>query len=389
MAHWRRLLQRRLDHASLDNLLAPAHNRCVSVSYSLLVTNRDSEVPWDLYRSSRPKRPHEAVLPVSTDVEVMRLRDLASSELRRYEFAYLILSTIVPFLGASLFHLVLDSIDSSHGLSWFSTTLFVLATGIRPWSHIITRLRDRTASLHDVVHYPSSEHPQAELAMKLQRLSDRTERLEKELKSLRKIMATKTLVNEVHRTLDESLGTVERSVERLERKAETTRVAHENRLAIVERSASRTTAVDKRSRGSPTQRIGIVSAVISTASEFLSLLWKILTLGSRRRKDPRPRPNPSRFTRTRGIPHPQSPTSLRRLETITEDREMPLRGNTLSPDSDPDSDMADDEVAMGPRESRKKLSLKHTVVQAVSRLVALPYHSSVSILKSVTQRLWL
>lgn len=36
-------------------------------------------------------------------------------------------------------------------MSWFSTTLFVLATGIRPWTHLVQRLKDRSRVLNELL----------------------------------------------------------------------------------------------------------------------------------------------------------------------------------------------------------------------------------------------
>ena len=60
----------------------------------------------------------------------------------------LVLAIVSPVVGAVFLRHVLNA------LTWFSTTLSVLATGIRPWSHLIARLKDRTRELDTALHYP-------------------------------------------------------------------------------------------------------------------------------------------------------------------------------------------------------------------------------------------
>lgn len=78
-------------------------------------------VPWELYRSSRPRRPHSSA-PVSSEA-AGRLAKLARTELRVHEFTYLMLSVASPLLGASFLRYILSTLNGSDPLSWFSTTL--------------------------------------------------------------------------------------------------------------------------------------------------------------------------------------------------------------------------------------------------------------------------
>lgn len=74
------------------------------------------------------------------------------NELRALEIFYLCLTVLSPFVGAILLRYVSTSISGDKStLSWFSTTLFVLATGIRPWSHLVERLKDRSQALNTVL----------------------------------------------------------------------------------------------------------------------------------------------------------------------------------------------------------------------------------------------
>lgn len=78
--------------------------------------------------------------------------NVAARELRSLELFYLTLTVLSPFFGASLLKFIAITISGDPTtLSWFSTTLFVLATGIRPWTHLVERLRDRSEALKGVV----------------------------------------------------------------------------------------------------------------------------------------------------------------------------------------------------------------------------------------------
>ncbi|KAH9173086.1 hypothetical protein EDB89DRAFT_2069065 [Lactarius sanguifluus] len=104
----------------------------------------------------------------------------AATELQRQEFAYLFLSMITPFAGVALLRSVLGSINGVDSISWFSTTLFVLAAGVRPWGQFTSRLREHTSSLHDSIHYPSPDS-QFIIDSRLQVVLNRVNSLEQEL----------------------------------------------------------------------------------------------------------------------------------------------------------------------------------------------------------------
>ena len=103
-------------------------------------------VPWDLYRESIPRREVDA----SSDLD--ELTYLAHTELKSYELMYLSFTVLSPFLGAMLLRSVAAAVSGDPNiLSWFSTSLFVLATGIRPWSHLVERLRSRSLALNEIL----------------------------------------------------------------------------------------------------------------------------------------------------------------------------------------------------------------------------------------------
>jgi len=197
------------------------------------------EVPWQLYQSAVPRKLPPGVNPPSNSDA--HLVELAKSELRRHEFFYLILSLASPFIGAYLLRLGLSALSSdgeTQPLSWFSITLFMLAVGIRPWSHLIKRLRARTLDLHDTVHYHHlSQHMQTGLAAssKLATLSDRVRTLETELQKLRTAAEdSKLALEDEHDELGDGLKELKVSLKKYERKSDLGRTAHERRLQALE-----------------------------------------------------------------------------------------------------------------------------------------------------------
>ncbi len=105
----------------------------------------------------------------------------ALAELRTLEVFYLALTVLSPFLGSTLLRYVAKAVTGrKEALSWFSTSLFILATGIRPWSHLIERLRNRSEALNDIL---KGEHERA--MGKVAQQEGRDNDLEEEIGNLR------------------------------------------------------------------------------------------------------------------------------------------------------------------------------------------------------------
>lgn len=107
-------------------------------------------VPWELYLASRPRlsdSPSHTNLPP----ELHDVYTLAESELKAAELIYLALSVLSPLIGAVLLRYVCTALAGRDYISWFSTGLFVLVTGIRPWGHLTRRLRERTETLQGTI----------------------------------------------------------------------------------------------------------------------------------------------------------------------------------------------------------------------------------------------
>lgn len=167
------------------------------------------------------------------------LARLAHNELYRHEVAYLALAVLSPLAGAFFLRHVLSSLGEESSISWFSTTLFVLATGIRPWTHFVNRLQSRTHELHTALHYPDEDslvHMYEQTNCALQAAQKRIDGLERELHILRDNLKRAEQLREVCDDLTEVLGELERTGKRNERKADAGRAAQSVRLTALEQS---------------------------------------------------------------------------------------------------------------------------------------------------------
>lgn len=206
-------------------------------------------VPWQLYHKSRI-RP-SAVQQLRNGVDEVKdaahhAASLAISELRRLELFYLLLSVIAPFLGAQLIRHIFTAMEVD-SLSWFSQTLFVLATGVRPWSHLIERLSQRASHLQDAVHALSIDEKQHTVDQALTAILARLDTLEEIVRDVHERTEEMETTKEMYEDLTEAVGDLDRLVHRHERKMELARVAHNNRLAVLETGLQR---VEERSRHS-------------------------------------------------------------------------------------------------------------------------------------------
>ena len=190
-----------------------------------------SLVPWQLYHASRRRR-HVPGVPTPHASE-RRASELASAELWRHEMSYLCLAALTPFLGVFFLRTVILTITGEDAAPWFSTTVFVFASSLRPWSHIVSRLRHRVRDLHEAIHYPSPES-QLIADSRIQAVHSHIEELERELERVKRTMVLGHAVKEAHDEIFDALEDVERSVKKQDRKVEVNRTLTETRLAEVE-----------------------------------------------------------------------------------------------------------------------------------------------------------
>ena len=114
--------------------------------------------------------------------------------------------------------------------AWFSTGLFVLATGMRPWTHLVDRLNERTMELHDFIHYPESfsprqgqgqgisDHDQEQMNSQVDDLQRRFAKLEKQFTKLKASIAHST--EEVYDYVDDLVENMEGTLRKQESRSE-------------------------------------------------------------------------------------------------------------------------------------------------------------------------
>ncbi|KAI0087562.1 hypothetical protein BDY19DRAFT_1058046 [Irpex rosettiformis] len=234
------------------------------------------EVPWQLYNKSRSR--HLNVQKLHTGVDEVKsashhAAELAASELRRLELFYLALSVFAPFLGAHLIRHIFTSMDVD-SLSWFSQTLFVLATGVRPWSHLVERLQQRTSDLQDTVDTPLNAERHQAIDEALNVIVSRLDALEEAVQDVHARTDQMETTKEIHDDLTEAVGDLDRLVHRHERRMELARVAHNNRLSVLETGLQRLEERGKRSRVfQPSSQKGIEFS-LHTDSTFFARMWE-------------------------------------------------------------------------------------------------------------------
>ncbi|KAG2112641.1 uncharacterized protein F5147DRAFT_683815 [Suillus discolor] len=222
------------------------------------------EVPWSLYHLSRPRRRSPDVPPRQTS-EQDPYHEVASSELRKLEFFYLFLTVLSPLIGVVILRIVIISVAGPETISWFSTSLFILATGIRPWKHAVERLHQRTQDLHTVVHYPPASSPDthSQIETQLNKCND----------------TVKVLTEDVFDHVEGAVEGIEKSLRKQERKNDA------NMQALLERKEISV-------HGSALS-YNLASAFHTTLVEPLGLVFPEWARSSRRDKHPpSPRPSP-------------------------------------------------------------------------------------------------
>ena len=327
---------------------------------------------------------------------------LAAAELQRHEFAYLFISIVTPFVGAALLRSVLGLVNGVDSISWFSTTLFVLAAGVRPWGHLISRLRERTTSLHDTIHYPSPD-TQFIPASRLQAVVDRVGSLEQELSIMKRAMAVRAYVEEMHDDLSTALQDTERAIRKQERKSESVRISYDTRFAALEKAVSRI----ERTRGERTRITVPSNSTAPSATDdraysrlkfifglllrFLRVIANGLTFNYFEPSSLLSSPSvPTASVGARPSPHRTKPSS--RLETIEEDETEPLTAVRLD-DNSWCSGYADNGISRMSRQgdpdtpsgcAKDTLPRPRSLVVAVAHVVSLPYRLAVAILVAIS-----
>ncbi|KAF9555959.1 hypothetical protein CPC08DRAFT_726032 [Agrocybe pediades] len=177
----------------------------------------------------------EGALSDPSSIEA-RYAELAKSELQKFELFFLALTFLSPFAGAYLLRYGTDILLGRDAVSWFSTGLFVLATGMRPWAHLVERFSERAAELHDFVHYPSPTQRNAE--EQYHALEKRLAQLEKSLENVKG--KVKHVSEDIYDYVDDAVDAVEHAMRKQDRKWE----KYENKVKEVEQTVVRLSSSD-------------------------------------------------------------------------------------------------------------------------------------------------
>ena len=198
------------------------------------------KVPHDIYHAARTRRILHAdsddiedevredgsKVPYEETVRRSRERAAAAAELRRAEMFSLVALVLSPIAGAYLLTWMMEVFtDGNRYLNKFNIRLFMLASGIKPWSHALSLFRQRLLHLQEVVHYPSS---------RVETLNRKLARMESDLSTLRKLVATKSDVSLLREGIDLPLTQLSRSMRRYEKKEEHLRMSAEDKFSLVE-----------------------------------------------------------------------------------------------------------------------------------------------------------
>ncbi|KAG5643854.1 hypothetical protein DXG03_009537 [Asterophora parasitica] len=220
------------------------------------------EVPWELYRKARPRR-RAPTVPAASGED--HYKQVATSELRALEFFFLGLAAASPFLGAIFLRYATAAVIGEESVSWFSTALFVLATGMRPWSHVIERFKQRTTDLHDVIHYPSPDLSTDDMHVQMAEMIKRVEHLERALAKAKTRFLDAT--EDMYDYVDEAVFSVDRTVKRYERKYE----KQEAKVKEIEQTLEGLTV-----KGKGKGKAGLTITTTSASTPPPSLLSRIL-----------------------------------------------------------------------------------------------------------------
>ncbi|KAI9818437.1 MAG: hypothetical protein M1827_000496 [Pycnora praestabilis] len=170
-------------------------------------------------------------------------REAASQELQTYELLALAACFLSPLLGAYLLHAIRAQLSRpSEGLvSNYNLTIFLLASELRPMSHLVKMVQSRTLYLQRVVN--SNPYEDDAGKTKTQDLSKRLEELETHVADTSAQntsnggVSNKNVVEvttEVRRTLQPDLDALNRAVRRYEKRATLQTMQTEARLQDLE-----------------------------------------------------------------------------------------------------------------------------------------------------------
>lgn len=205
-----------------------------------------------------------------------------------------------PFIGAYLLRYVTTAMLGPESLSWFSTGLFVMAAGVRPWSHLVDRLSQRASDLQDFIRRPQHLGQDSDVHEKIETLTERIDELEGSLAEIR---------TQQDVALDLHVTSVKRSIRRHEKRwGELERRVRsiEASVAVCSGSGSGQETVSDKKKNQPMTVVNITSTAARWVFDLLptrslSSSPKEISHASRRRHAIQPIPGPSVPGRPRAI----------------------------------------------------------------------------------------
>ncbi|KAI8996796.1 hypothetical protein BDB01DRAFT_734282 [Pilobolus umbonatus] len=193
-------------------------------------------VPWTYYESAQSRRIiHDSALSKSakdmkngqetSETDSYKKEEIAS-ELRRHELAGLIWVVLSPaFAGYTLQYSrnFLSSADKY--ISTFNISVFVLAALVKPLSHVMTLLQDRTLYLQSELGIPDND---------LNNLKKKFEILDDEVHILKEAYATKKDLGQVADDINPAIQHLAKTLRRFEKRDNALRTWAEEQFSSVE-----------------------------------------------------------------------------------------------------------------------------------------------------------
>jgi len=208
--------------------------------------------------------------------------------LRRTELLSLAATCLAPALGSAILWFVRPLLsDPDRFINTTLITIFAIATGIKPWTHLLKLIRGSTLYHQEKVWYPSTDgkhHLFPELALPthvwlthlaaVHLLRRRVESLEKELGTLTRAFATKDDIRILRDGVDVPLTQLGKAVRRFDRKEEYLRLSSEERFALLDArlEAARAQAVHNSALIDHLRREHDQASVIRLASALIHTL---------------------------------------------------------------------------------------------------------------------
>ncbi|KAF9380736.1 hypothetical protein CPC16_010175 [Podila verticillata] len=229
------------------------------------------KVPWELYYAARTRRILLSSVSANAPVDPVleKRRQNAATSLRRQEIFSLLFVLASPFLGGYTLQYLKTFFSSYEDyLSALNIELFIIASGIRPLTHLVSLLKARALHLQEQVHYPDTE---------VENLRRKVAAIEGELTQLRRAFATKREVLQVQDNVEPTLHQLTKQIKRHDKKETMLRSYTEERFAAVDEKlreydtllAYRLTEEQHRTSGLLFLPLNIIVAMIGYCTFFL------------------------------------------------------------------------------------------------------------------------